>query len=356
MARDHERAGLAVLLPASSRGCYTDSDLVGYAARLCDNIQHILRWDRHKTVVLGMDDSDPALPHVRREVSKVTSQQPYSQRFTLHVCAAANLIAAQRSSLAAMGNVTNRDGAAPICCIWGELAHSALQKHQANHVVLLGDDTEVSPIHWVQKVSGLSYKPSHMPHLASILATHSCLLINYRPLSLTCACLLLWVVHVHCCPFPKHNMLKLRLACRAAKLQADPSVKCLVLKDEADPGFPSFLVLATSHLSIFDGKLLPPVFLNQGGDPFLLELYRCIGAVDSLASVTVQNKQGLVSLIPSCSCQLNSSKKCSTAEQKPQICQKQTALDDFSFTCLLAALVPWQLLIMCNTTCMQDSL
>lgn len=91
-----------------------------------------------------------------------------------------------------------------------------------------------------------------------------------------------------------HSMLKLHYAWHAEKLQADPSVKCLVLKDEADPGFPSFLVLATSHLSIFGGKLLPTVLLNQGGDPFLMELYRCIGVVDSMPSVTVRNKQGIL--------------------------------------------------------------
>jgi hypothetical protein len=42
------------------------------------------------------------------------------------------------------------------------------------------------------------------------------------------------------------------------------SLMCLILKDEADPGFPSFPVLrADVHFDIF-GRLLPNCFVNQG--------------------------------------------------------------------------------------------
>lgn len=78
----------------------------------------------------------------------------------------------------------------------------------------------------------------------------------------------------------------------AGKFLYDPSLHCLVLRDAADPGFPSFPVIRSSHLSIFADRLVPSGFLNQGGDPFLMELYRCIGGVQSEQNISVENHRG----------------------------------------------------------------
>ena len=74
-------------------------------------------------------------------------------------------------------------------------------------------------------------------------------------------------------------------------LEQNPAIHMLVLQDKADPGFPSFPVIRSSHYNLF-GTLLPPAFLNQDGDPFLFELYRCCGGVLSCMDVTVINSWG----------------------------------------------------------------
>jgi len=46
--------------------------------------------------------------------------------------------------------------------------------------------------------------------------------------------------------------------------EQDPQLMLLLLKDAADPGFPSFPVLrVNTHLKLF-GELLPDFFANQG--------------------------------------------------------------------------------------------
>lgn len=152
--RDHERGGgLALLLPATSRGCSTNGDGLEYARNLWTTISRILSQDRSTTVVCGMDESDPALRHFCHHLTEASC----SQRVILHVFTAAELVAAQSRTYAALGaneNTVVPDDTAPICWIRGELARLAVQKHQAKHVILLGDDTAVSPINWMQKVSG----------------------------------------------------------------------------------------------------------------------------------------------------------------------------------------------------------
>lgn len=70
-----------------------------------------------------------------------------------------------------------------------------------------------------------------------------------------------------------------------------PRLRCIALLDAADPGFPSFIAVHASHLCLF-GRLLPGEFVNQGGDPYLFELYRSIGAADVCGAVTVHNSIG----------------------------------------------------------------
>jgi hypothetical protein len=52
--------------------------------------------------------------------------------------------------------------------------------------------------------------------------------------------------------------------------QQQPCLMLLLLRDEADPGFPSFPVLRVrEHLALF-GQLLPDCFINQGEQRELL--------------------------------------------------------------------------------------
>ncbi|GAB4813173.1 hypothetical protein N2152v2_000219 [Parachlorella kessleri] len=72
----------------------------------------------------------------------------------------------------------------------------------------------------------------------------------------------------------------------------NPHLRCIALLDKADPGFPSFLALHTSHLDAFGGRLLPDQFINQGGDPFLFELYRSFGLARLCSEVSLTNGKG----------------------------------------------------------------
>jgi hypothetical protein len=47
---------------------------------------------------------------------------------------------------------------------------------------------------------------------------------------------------------------------------------CVAMKDISFPGFPTFPVVHRWHITKF-GSLLPKQFVNQGGDPYLFELY-----------------------------------------------------------------------------------
>lgn len=81
------------------------------------------------------------------------------------------------------------------------------------------------------------------------------------------------------------------LMTNAGQLASQPDASVLVLCDAADPGFPSFPVIRASHFHHFE-RLLPPDFVNQDGDPFLMELYRCTGGVSDCMDVTVTNLRG----------------------------------------------------------------
>ena len=49
---------------------------------------------------------------------------------------------------------------------------------------------------------------------------------------------------------------------------------CVALTDTTFPGMPTFPVVHRTHMEIFDGLIIPEVFFNQDGDPFLFQLYR----------------------------------------------------------------------------------
>lgn len=59
----------------------------------------------------------------------------------------------------------------------------------------------------------------------------------------------------------------------AARTGLPFGVGCVCFRDRSFEVFPTFPVIHRSHFDVF-GRLLPPDFVNQHGDPFLFELYR----------------------------------------------------------------------------------
>lgn len=49
---------------------------------------------------------------------------------------------------------------------------------------------------------------------------------------------------------------------------------CVAFTDESFPGMPTFPIVHKTHLDIFGGEIVPDIFVNQDGDPFLFQLYR----------------------------------------------------------------------------------
>ncbi|KAL0564362.1 hypothetical protein V5O48_017684, partial [Marasmius crinis-equi] len=53
---------------------------------------------------------------------------------------------------------------------------------------------------------------------------------------------------------------------------------CVAFTDVSFPGMPTFPVIHKIHMEIFGGEVVPSVFVNQDGDPFLFQLYRRFGS------------------------------------------------------------------------------
>ncbi|KAJ3291956.1 hypothetical protein HDU79_001886 [Rhizoclosmatium sp. JEL0117] len=66
---------------------------------------------------------------------------------------------------------------------------------------------------------------------------------------------------------------------------------CVAFKDVTFPGMPTFPVVHKLHFKIF-GSLAPTVFVNQGLDPYLFQLYRAFGCSRMIANVLVSNSLG----------------------------------------------------------------
>jgi nucleoside-diphosphate-sugar epimerase/glycosyltransferase involved in cell wall biosynthesis len=49
---------------------------------------------------------------------------------------------------------------------------------------------------------------------------------------------------------------------------------CVAFTDTTFPGMPTFPVINKIHMDIFSGEVVPNVFINQDGDPYLFQLYR----------------------------------------------------------------------------------
>jgi hypothetical protein len=66
---------------------------------------------------------------------------------------------------------------------------------------------------------------------------------------------------------------------------------CVAMNDLSFPGFPTFPVLHRWHMQAF-GSLLPNQFANQGGDPYLYELYSRFNAADFSPTSRMENTIG----------------------------------------------------------------
>lgn len=66
---------------------------------------------------------------------------------------------------------------------------------------------------------------------------------------------------------------------------------CVAFTDTTFPGMPTFPVVHRTHMEIFGGLVVPEVFFNQDGDPFLFQLYRRWGC-SSMIKVRVGNGVG----------------------------------------------------------------
>ena len=66
---------------------------------------------------------------------------------------------------------------------------------------------------------------------------------------------------------------------------------CVAFTDISFPGMATFPVIHRTHLDIFGGNIIPDVFTNQDGDPFLFELYRRWGC-STMTPMRIHNGHG----------------------------------------------------------------
>ncbi|KAL4242718.1 hypothetical protein ABKN59_011737 [Abortiporus biennis] len=66
---------------------------------------------------------------------------------------------------------------------------------------------------------------------------------------------------------------------------------CIAFTDVSFPGMPTFPIIHRTHLDIFDGEVVPDIFVNQDGDPYLFQLYRRWGCSTMFPS-TLSNTIG----------------------------------------------------------------
>ena len=60
--------------------------------------------------------------------------------------------------------------------------------------------------------------------------------------------------------------------------QVIPFFGVCALNDVTSAGFPTFPIITSLHMQIFDNIIIPHEFVNQDGDPYLWSLYRRYGA------------------------------------------------------------------------------
>ncbi|KAF9020736.1 glycosyltransferase family 2 protein [Hymenopellis radicata] len=67
---------------------------------------------------------------------------------------------------------------------------------------------------------------------------------------------------------------------------------CVAFEDVTFPGMPTFPVVHRTHLDMFGGDVIPDVFVNQDGDPYLFQLYRRWGCATMVEGMRLQNNVG----------------------------------------------------------------
>ena len=82
-----------------------------------------------------------------------------------------------------------------------------------------------------------------------------------------------------------------RMSAVAKRAGLPEGLACVAFRDLTMPGFPCFPVVHRTHVAIF-GNVLPPEFVNQGGDPFLFALYRRYGAAEFAPTASLRNTVG----------------------------------------------------------------
>ncbi|CAM9884294.1 unnamed protein product, partial [Ectocarpus sp. 6 AP-2014] len=123
-----------------------------------------------------------------------------------------------------------------VCTIWNLLAAKAVEDCKADYLVLVGDDVELETPGWKGEIEA-----------------------------------------------------SMRNVSEAAGLPL--GMACVAFRDLTMPAFPSFPVIHRRHVEVF-GAVLPPEFVNQGGDPFLFELYRRFGASAFADTASLKNLVG----------------------------------------------------------------
>jgi len=63
---------------------------------------------------------------------------------------------------------------------------------------------------------------------------------------------------------------------------------CMAFQDMSFPGMPTF---HRAHMEIFKEKVVPDIFINQDGDPFIFQLYRSFGC-SKMFSSRISNEIG----------------------------------------------------------------
>ena len=124
-----------------------------------------------------------------------------------------------------------------ICKIWNHLAVIAFEDHGADFTCLLGDDVILLSTGWQAIIEG---------------EFHS-------------------VAQARGLPY---------------------GAACVAFEDITFKGFPTFPVIHRWHFEALGGQLLPYQFINQGGDPFLFELYKRFGAARFAMGCTLKNTIG----------------------------------------------------------------
>ena len=59
---------------------------------------------------------------------------------------------------------------------------------------------------------------------------------------------------------------------------------CIAFTDVGFPGMPTFPIVHHTHMDIFGGEVVPDIFVNQDGDPYLFQLYRRWGCLRMFSS------------------------------------------------------------------------